>query len=59
MSAIKKIINMAIKEDVLVKRDEADPIFKALDDRVLTDQQIFSLLGWESIDKAFIASIVK
>ena len=59
MSAIKKIINMAIKEDVLVKRDEADPIFKALDDGVLTDQQIFSLLGWESIDKAFIPSIVK
>ena len=59
MSAIKKIINMAIKEDVLVKRDEAYPIFKALYDGVLTDQQIFSLLGWESIDKAFIASIVK
>ena len=59
MSAIKKIINMAIKEDILVKRDEADPIFKALDDGVLTDQQIFLLLGWESIDKAFIASIVK
>ena len=59
MSAIKKTINMAIEEDVLVKRDEADPIFKALDDGVLTDQQIFSLLGWESIDKAFIASIVK
>jgi hypothetical protein len=59
MTAIKKNINIAIEEDVLAKRDEADPIFKALDDGVLTDQQIFSLLGWESIDKAFIASIVK
>ena len=59
MSATKKIKSMAIDEDILVKRDEADPIFKALDDGVLTDQQIFSLLGWESIDKAFIASIVK
>ncbi len=59
MSATKKIKSMAIEEDVLVKRDEADPIFNALDDGALTDQQIFSLLGWESIDKAFIASIVK
>ena len=59
MSATRKIKSMAIDEDILVKRDEADPIFKVLDDGVSTDQQIFSLLGWEPIDKAFIASVVK
>lgn len=59
MSAIKKIKNKAFEEDALVKRDGADPIYKVLDDGVLTDQQIFSLLGWEPIDQDFIASIAK
>lgn len=57
MSAIKKIKNQVCEEDILVKRDEVDPIYKVLDDGVLTDQQIFSLLGWEAIDQDFIASI--
>ena len=34
MSATRKIKSMAIDEDILVKRDEADPIFKVLDDGV-------------------------
>ncbi|MCX6425779.1 MAG: hypothetical protein NTV47_03370 [Actinobacteria bacterium] len=59
MSAIKKIKVKAFEEDILVKRDEVDPIYKVLDDGVLTDQQIFSLLGWEAIDQDFIASIAK
>lgn len=59
MSAIKKIKNQVFEEDILVKRDEVDPIYKVLDDGVLTDQQIFSLLGWEAIDQDFIASIAK
>ena len=59
MSAIKKIKVKAFEEDILVKRDEADPIFKVLDDGVLTDQQIFSLLGWDPIDEDLIASIAQ
>ncbi len=59
MSAIKKIKSEAFDEEVLIKRDELDPIYKVLDDGVLTDQQIFTILGWEAIEEDFVASTDK
>ena len=34
-------------EDELVVRDERDPVFKMLDDGVISDKEIFGKLGWE------------
>ena len=34
-------------EEELVTRDEGDPIFKMLDDGVISDKEIFEKLGWE------------
>ena len=59
MSAIKKIKSEAVDEEVLIKRDELDPIYKVLDDGLLTDLQIFTLLGWEAIEEDFVASTDK
>ena len=62
MSASKKIKSEAFDEfdeEVLIKRDELDPIYKVLDDGLLTDQQIFTLLGWEAIEEDFVASTAK
>ena len=36
-------------EEDLVARDENDPIFKMLDDGVMSDKEIFEKLGWESL----------
>ena len=41
----KSIINPT--EEELVARDESDPIFKMLDDGVMSDKEIFEKLGWE------------
>ncbi|MEK6648388.1 MAG: hypothetical protein AABY37_03635 [Actinomycetota bacterium] len=34
-------------EEELVARDESDPVFKMLDDGVMSDKEIFEILGWE------------
>ena len=34
-------------EEELVARDERDPVFKMLDDGVMSDKEIFETLGWE------------
>ena len=34
-------------EEELVARDERDPVFKMLDDGVMSDKEIFEKLGWE------------
>ena len=34
-------------EEDLVARDANDPIFKMLDDGVMSDKEIFEKLGWE------------
>jgi|GEM_PF-4782384 len=34
-------------EEELVARDECDPVFKMLDDGVMSDKEIFEKLGWE------------
>lgn len=34
-------------EEELVARDESDPVFKMLDDGVMSDSEIFEKLGWE------------
>ena len=36
-------------EDELVARDECDPVFKMLDDGVMSDKEIFEKLDWELI----------
>lgn len=34
-------------EEELVARDESDPVFKMLDDGVMSDKGIFEKLDWE------------
>lgn len=36
-------------EAELVARDESDPVFKMLDDGVISDNEIFEKLGWEAM----------
>ena len=38
-----------LTEEDLVARDDNDPIFKMLDDGVMSDKEIFEKLGWESM----------
>ena len=43
---VKKSIVIPTEKE-LVSRDERDPIFKMLDDGVMSDKEIFEKLGWE------------
>ena len=45
---VKKSRTIPNEED-LVARDENDPIFKMLDEGVMSDKEIFEKLGWEPL----------
>lgn len=38
-----------LTEEELVARDKSDPIFKMLNDGVMSDKEIFEKLGWEAM----------
>lgn len=40
---------MILTGEELLARDESDPIFKMLDDGVISEKEIFEKLGWEQI----------